>query len=95
MTSAYRTVNIRGSYPRPPCRPYPLPGPHRLLERQRFGGVGTVGGSRPDPAPSVAGALLVFCYLVVAPSTALLLSRKLRLVLVMPVPRRRRRMLDI
>jgi len=38
-------------------------------------------GLAVSAASKVAGALLVFCYLVVAPSTALLLSRKLWLVL--------------
>ncbi len=40
-------------------------------------------GLAVSAASKVAGALLVFCYLVVAPSTALLLSRKLWLVLLM------------
>ena len=39
-------------------------------------------GLAVSAASKVAGALLVFCYLVVAPSTALLLNRKLWLVLV-------------
>jgi len=38
-------------------------------------------GLAVSAASKVAGALLVFCYLVVAPSTGLLLSRKLWLVL--------------
>jgi ABC-type Mn2+/Zn2+ transport system permease subunit len=38
-------------------------------------------GLAVSAASKVAGALLVFCYLVVAPSSALLLSRKLWLVL--------------
>lgn len=38
-------------------------------------------GLAVSAASKVAGALLVFCYLVVAPATALLLSRKLWLVL--------------
>ena len=42
-------------------------------------------GLAVSAASKVAGALLVFCYLVVAPSTALLLSRKLWLVLLMSV----------
>jgi len=39
-------------------------------------------GLAVSAASKVAGALLVFCYLVVAPSTALLLSRRLRVVVV-------------
>ncbi|MCP4376052.1 MAG: metal ABC transporter permease [bacterium] len=42
-------------------------------------------GLAVSAASKVAGALLVFCYLVVAPSTALLLSRKLWLVMVISV----------
>jgi len=42
-------------------------------------------GLAVSAASKVAGALLVFCYLVVAPSTALLLCRKLWLVLVISV----------
>jgi ABC-type Mn2+/Zn2+ transport system permease subunit len=40
-------------------------------------------GLAVSAASKVAGALLVFCYLVVAPATALLLSRRLWLVLVL------------
>ncbi|MBT3198617.1 MAG: metal ABC transporter permease [Phycisphaerales bacterium] len=39
-------------------------------------------GLAVSAASKVAGSLLVFCYLVVAPSTALLLSRKLWLVMI-------------
>jgi manganese/iron transport system permease protein len=42
-------------------------------------------GLAVSAASRVAGALLVFCYLVVAPSAALLLSRRLRLVMLLAV----------
>jgi len=42
-------------------------------------------GLAVSAASKVAGALLVFCYLVVAPSTALLISRRLGVVLALAV----------